>query len=134
MTTDNQSVSTRESQEMQTAEPTRDRQTFSPPADVFETGDSIVVVADVPGVSEDGLEITLEKNILTIHGQVNETEREGYQLVHGEYCQGDYERSFALSEGVDRDRIEATVSNGVVRLTLPKSMQAAARKIPVRAA
>lgn len=133
MTTDNQALQAPEPGQVGTAESTKDRQSFSPRADVFETGDHIVVVADMPGVGEKDVDITLEKNILTIQGRVNRPDREGYQLAYGEVCDGDYERSFALSDGVDRDGIEATVSNGVLRLTLPKSKEAAARKIKVSA-
>jgi len=96
--------------------------------------DSIVVIADVPGVSEGDIDITLEKNVLTIAAKVPARTREGYRLAYGEYSEGDYERSFALSEGVDRDRIEATVAHGVLRLVLPKAKELAARKIAVRSA
>lgn len=115
-------------------ERTRDRQVYSPRADVVEMSDSIVVIADMPGVSDKDVDITLEKNVLTITAKVTAPPREGYRLAYGEYPEGDYERSFALSEGVDREGIEATVSNGVLRLTLPKAKEAAARKIAVRSA
>ena len=111
----------------------REVEVRSPRADVIETGASIVVVADMAGVSDQDIEITLDKNILTIVGRRAAAERKGHRLAYSEYAEGDYERSFALSEGVDRDGIEATVSNGVLRLTLPKAKEAAARKIPVKA-
>jgi HSP20 family protein len=133
MTTDTNSLQTPQPGEVQAAECTPDRQTFSPRADIIETGDSVVVVADMPGVGEDDVDITLDKSTLTIRGRVNRAEPEGLGLTHREFVEGDYERSFALSDGVDRDGIEATVSNGIVRLTLPKSTAVAARKIQVRA-
>jgi HSP20 family molecular chaperone IbpA len=133
MAADNQELQNRAAEEPTSPERTREAQVFSPQADVFETGDSIVVVADMPGVSEADVDITLERNILTISGHHPSTQREGYRMIYGEFEEGDYERSFALSEGVDRDSIEATVSNGVLRLTLPKAKEAATRKIPVRA-
>ena len=133
MTTATQEIQKTEEQKVETVEPTRSREVFSPRADVLETGEAFVVVADVPGVSEESVDITLEKNVLTIKGGVDVPEREGFKLTYGEYRDGDYERSFALSEGVDRDGIEATVSEGVLRLVLPKSKEAAARKIPVKA-
>ena len=133
MTTTTQEIQKVEDQAVDNVENTRDREVFSPRADVLETGEAIVVVADMPGVVEDSVDITLEKNVLTIQGRVDAPEREGYKLTYGEYQDGDYERSFALSEGVDRDGIEATVKDGVLRLTLPKSKEAAARKIPVKA-
>ena len=114
-------------------ERTRERQVFSPRADVYETGEEIVVMADMPGVQEGSVDITLQKSVLTIQGKVETPTHEGYRLAYGEFEDGDYQRSFALSEGVDRDRIEATVSDGVLRLVLPKAKEAAARKIPVKA-
>jgi HSP20 family molecular chaperone IbpA len=115
------------------AERTRERQVFSPRADVYETGEEIVVMADMPGVREDSVDITLEKNVLTIQGKVEAPSREGFQRAYGEFEDGDYERSFALSEGVDRNSIKATVKDGVLRLALPKAKEVAARKIPVKA-
>lgn len=117
-----------------TPERTRDRQVYSPRADVVEMSDSIMIIADMPGATENDVDITLEQNVLTLTGKVHSPAREGYQMVYGEYSEGDYERSFALSEGVDREGIEATVSNGVLRLRLPKAKELAARKIPVRSA
>ena len=110
-----------------------ERQVFSPRADVYETGDEIVVMADMPGVLEDSVDITLEKNVLTIQGKVDTPSHAGYRLAYGEFEDGDYKRSFALSEGVNQDGIEATVRDGVLRLVLAKAKEAAARKIPVKA-
>ncbi|MFC1525942.1 Hsp20/alpha crystallin family protein [Candidatus Latescibacterota bacterium] len=114
-------------------ERTPERQVFSPRADVYETGNEIVVMADMPGVQEGSVDISLEKNVLTVQGKVEALPRVGYRLAYGEFDDGDYKRSFALSEGVDRDRIEATARDGVVRLVLTKAKEAAARKIPVKA-
>jgi len=114
-------------------ERTRDRQVFSPRTDVYETSEAIVVVADMPGVKEDSVELTLEKNVLTIQARVETPAREGYRLAYGEFAEGDYERSFALSEGVDQDKIEAAVKDGVLRLILPKAKETVARKIQVKA-
>jgi len=122
-----------EARPVEAAEQARTRQTYSPRADVFETGESIVVVADMPGVDEQSLDITLERNVLTIRGRNSGQEREGYRLTYAEFEPGDYERSFALPQETDRARIDAMVSNGVLQLTLPKSQEATARKITVKA-
>jgi HSP20 family protein len=105
---------------------------FTPRADIFETAESIVVVADMPGVDEGTVDITLEKNILTIDGRVEPVHPEGYRLSHREYEVGSYSRAFALSDEVAREGIQATVRSGVLRLTLPKAGPARARKIPVQ--
>lgn len=115
------------------AERTRDCQCFTPRADIYETEDTIVIVADVPGAGEDSIEITVEKNILTINAYVEPALPEGYSLAFAEYEVGDYQRSFRLSDEIDRSRIEATVKDGVLRLYLPKAAEAMARKISVKA-
>lgn len=131
MTTTTQEVQKVEDQAVESVENNRDREIFSPHADIYETGDEFVVVADMPGVVEDSVEITLEKNVLTFKGRAETLEREGFKLAYSECRDGDYERSFTLSDGIDRDGIEATVKDGILRLTLPKSKEAAARKIPI---
>lgn len=113
--------------------PVRSRRTFIPHVDIYSAGDEIVLVADMPGVDEQNVEVTLEKNLLTIHGRVVNHAPEGYKSVYSEYRIGDYERTFSLSDGVDRDKIEAVLTNGLMRLTLTKSESAKARKIAVRA-
>jgi HSP20 family protein len=113
-------------------ERTRERQCFVPKADIYESEREIVVVADIPGASQDSIEITLDKNVLTIDAFVDPEIPEGYSLAWGEYEIGDYQRSFRLSGEIDRDKIEATVANGELRLRLPKAEEAKAKKILVK--
>jgi HSP20 family protein len=110
------------------------RPTFLPPADIYETNNSIVVLTEMPGVSSDGIDISLERRVLTIHGRSAGSEHRGYQQVYSEYSDGDYERVFTLSENIDRDRIEATLKDGVLQLVLPKAEAAKARKIELKSA
>jgi HSP20 family molecular chaperone IbpA len=114
------------------AERTRDRVAFIPRVDIYETNEDIYVVADVPGVDENSVDITLEKDVLTIDGYVEPMEPEGYRLAYAEYRVGDYHRRFTLSNQIDRDKIEATVRDGVLRLHLPKATPTT-RKIAVKA-
>jgi HSP20 family molecular chaperone IbpA len=116
-----------------TAERTRDRPAFVPRADIYETGDVIVVVADMPGIDENSVDVTLENNVLTIAGYVEPEVPEGFDLAFAEYQVGDYQRAFTLSDEIDRDGIEATVKDGVLRLSLPKITEARKRKIAIRA-
>lgn len=118
--------------ELEGVERTRTRQVFVPKVDIYETDDKVILLADMPGVAEDSIDITLEKNILTINGYLEETGLEGHSLAYREYREGDYERTFALSDEVDRGKIEATLKNGVLKLTLPKAEEAKTRKITVR--
>jgi len=114
-------------------ERTRDCQCFVPRADIYEVDDQIVVVTDVPGASEASIEITVEKNVLTINAYVDLVKHEGYALTWAEYEVGDYQRSFRLSEEIDRNKIEATIKDGVLHLYMPKAKEAQARKISVKA-
>jgi HSP20 family protein len=125
-----------EKQEISTdgAERTRARKAYVPRADIFETNEAIVVVADMPGVDQNSLDITVEKNVLSINGFVEPVHPDNYSLVYAEYEEGDYQRRFTLSNEVDQDNIQATVKNGVLRLHLPKTGPAQAKKISVKAA
>lgn len=114
-------------------ERTRECRCFVPRADIYEVDDQIVIVADVPGANEKSVEVMLEKNVLTINAYVDPQEMEGYSLVFAEYEVGDYQRSFKLSDEIDRDKIQATIKDGVLRLYLPKAAAAQARKINVKA-
>ena len=107
------------------------RPVFVPPTDIYETKDSVIVLAEMPGVAPDGVDITLERRVLTIRGRSAATEHTGYQPVYTEFADGDYERVLTLSENIDRDRIEATLKDGVLHLVLPKAEVAKARKIEI---
>ena len=110
----------------------RVRRTLKPRIDLYEAGDDIVLLADMPGVNESDVEITLEKDRLTLRGAVAERAPEGYRAVYSEFCLGDYERSFVLSNEIDRDNIVASFTNGVLRHSLPKAEAAKTRKIAVQ--
>ena len=125
-------VTKRESETPEGTERTSTRAVFQPRVDIRETADAVWLLADMPGVDEASTDVTLEKNVLTIRGTVAPQRPEGYSLAWAEYDVGDYERSFTVSTDVDRDRIEASVRNGVVRIKLPKSKRAATQKIAVR--
>jgi len=114
-------------------ERTRPRKVYTPAVDILERKDEIVVTADMPGVDERSVDITLEKNVLSIAGTVELPSAGGHRPTLAEYGIGDYQRAFTLSGEVDRDRIQATVKNGVLRLVLPKAAAAKTRKIEVRA-
>ena len=115
-------------------ERTRDQKVFIPRADIYETNDALVVVADMPGVDEKSVDITLEKNVLTITGTVDFAQPDNYSLGYAEYEVGDYERSFTLSNTINFDKIEATMKNGVLQLHLPKAGPAKTKRISVKAA
>jgi HSP20 family molecular chaperone IbpA len=115
-------------------ERTRTRQVLVPRTDIYETQDNVVLLVDVPGIAADGVDITLEKRTLTIRGYAAEQGRQNYRLAYAEYGVGDYERVFTLSEDIDREHIEASQKNGVLRLVLPKATPAKARKVQLKIA
>ncbi|HET6490667.1 MAG TPA: Hsp20/alpha crystallin family protein [Syntrophales bacterium] len=115
-------------------ERTKSMKVFIPRVDICETKDAIVLLADMPGVDEKSIDITLEKNVLTLTGRVEPETHEGYVAAYTEYEAGDYERAFTLSDEINRDGIEASVKNGVLRLTLPKAEPVKLRKINVKSA
>ncbi len=115
------------------AEQTRPHKLYTPATDIYETQEQLVLLADMPGVKQDDVDITLEQNILTIYGHVDQSEFPGYSLTYAEYGMGSYRRRFALSNEIDREGIQASVKNGVLKLILPKSKHAMPRKIAVQA-
>jgi len=116
------------------AEKIRNVKTFVPRVDIYETKDSIFLIADMPGVDENTVDVELEKNILTITGKVEDGMLKNHTLIFSEYEVGDYERSFTLSDEIDREKINATVKQGVLRLELPKAEKIKPKKIAIKAA
>ena len=115
------------------AERTRAKPAFIPRVDIYETNDAVALIADMPGVDENSVDITLEKNVLTINGYVEPERLEGYSLAYAEYRVGDYQRSFNLSNEIDQENIEAKMKDGVLHLHLPKA-EPTTKKIAVQSA
>lgn len=126
------SVTKAQAQQPEAAERTRDRRVYLPPTDIYETGDAVTVIADMPGVTRDAVNIELEQNVLTIHGKSRDHLPEDDSPAYQEYGIGDFERTFRLSDEIDRDNIEARLVHGVLTLTLPKA-KPSRKKIEVKA-
>jgi HSP20 family protein len=105
---------------------------FSPPVDIIEQGDNIVLVADVPGLTRDQIELSVENRALTISGERAPLQTEGAAVFHTERGYGKFSRVFSLPATVDVERISAEYREGVLRVTLPKAEAAKPRKIDVR--
>ena len=117
--------------EAEGGERTREHPVFRAQADIYETDDGLMLVADLPGVSPDGLDITLDRRVLSIYGRVSDDAPSGYSPIYREYEIGDFERRFTLSGDFDADRIEAELRDGVLRLRIPKAPEPEAKKIKV---
>jgi HSP20 family protein len=106
--------------------------TFTPLIDIHEGPDGLILEADLPGAVEQELRIQLEDNVLTLHAKVDSPAPAEAKLLHEEFLPGDYQRSFILGDEVDRDRITAELTNGVLRLFLPKADRARTRRIEIK--
>ena len=126
-----------EKQEMETpegVEDTRTGRTYVPRIDIVELNDGIRLLADLPGVDENSLDIMLENDQLTLQGFVEYERPSGYDLAHVEYGIGNFRRVFKLSDQVDQDKITATIKHGVLQLDMPFATGPRTRKISVQAA
>ncbi len=103
------------------------------PMDAYITEDAIVIRADVPGVSPDELDITLEGDTLTIRGEIKREKVEDYKYVLLERPTGRFERTLNINTPIDADRVEASFKDGVLTLTIPKAEAVKPRQIAVKA-
>lgn len=107
---------------------------WAPPVSVEERGGEILLTAELPGMTEDSVEITLENNVLTISGEKRDERKEGepgakYHLVERGF--GSFRRSFTLPRTVSAEGITADFANGLLTVRLPKAEKALSRKIEV---
>lgn len=114
------------------AEQMRPGLTFTPAVDIFETDREITVLADMPGIKAKDLTIDVRDDVLSLASEVDPPEGTNEVDVLREYETGKYVRQFNLSEVIDQSKIEADLTDGVLRLTLPKVEPATPRKIKVK--
>ncbi len=103
-----------------------------PATDIYENDNEYILTLEMPGISKHDIEITLENDYLEILGKAGNPELEGYRVVEREFHLGDYFRRFQVSNLIEKDKIDAKIEYGVLRLTLPKSEQVKPRKIEVK--
>lgn len=107
-----------------------DERVIVPPADIYETDTEYVVSADMPGVTRDTLDITLDKGQISINGKAAKDESAG-ELKYGEYAPYNFSRTFSIGSEVNGEAITASLSDGVVVITLPKKEEVKPKKIEV---
>ena len=112
-------------------EPVQQRNWQAPPFDIYENKEELLLIADLPGVTTDHLEIHMDKNELTIEGLRTVVKHEHVLAQESEVC--DYRRAFVVPHGIDEEKIKAETKYGVIRLHLPKSKAAKPRQIQVKA-
>jgi HSP20 family protein len=124
-------VPTTQNKPLSTREETRSEERYvTPPVDIYENGDDLVVTADLPGVAKENLDVRVENNLLTMRGKPSHWA--AGDPIYREYELVSYFRQFELNEKVDQSRISAELQHGVLTLRLPKAQEAKPRKIEVR--
>jgi HSP20 family protein len=101
------------------------------PIDAYRRGDEFVVEFDLPGVDPGSIDLTVEKNVLTVHAERRRTEVDGVELLVGERPHGTFSRQLFLGEGLDTERIDASYADGVLTLRLPVAEKAKPRRVPI---
>lgn len=130
--TDQTSLQVQEKKEL----PTKEEQTipakfYLPYTDIYETGESLVVTMEMPGVEKEQIDVRLEKDVLLVEGRIDFSKYENLKPLYTEYNIGHYRRSFTISKEINREHISAKINDGVLTLELPKVKEAAARTIAV---
>jgi HSP20 family protein len=105
----------------------------SMPMDAYREGDNFIVEFDLPGVDPGSIDLTVEKNALTVRAQRSWEPKEGQEVLISERPQGTFSRQLFLGEGLDADKIQASYNSGVLRLTIPVAEQAKPRKVQITA-
>lgn len=124
-----QSVSTPKPGDLQGSQQSS-RLTFSPHVDVYDSGETVTLCADLPGAQPDEIDIQYEDGVLRLHAPVQPRELPG-RMLRQEYGIGDYRRSFRIGEGFDPSQISAEARNGVLRIHVPRLAATRPRKIAV---
>jgi len=129
----NQSIAVRAKQEVEqsSGEPIRSGRYFTPAVDIHSSETQITLVADMPGVTKDNLDLDLREGILTVVGRVNDVP-EQHRPLQREYEVGGYMRRFTVGEDIELSSITATLKDGVLTVVLPKTKEAQPRKIAVQ--
>jgi len=128
-----QDINTKTQSNASGIERTKDSTTYIPRVDIYEADETLYILADMPGADESSVNITLEKDILTIEAGVDESIYSNLNPVYLEYGTGDYRRQFTLGNEIDRDKIEASIKNGVLKITFPKAEPLKTKKIAIQA-
>jgi len=109
---------------------------WSPAIDVLDRKDEMVLQADLPGLTEKDIEITVQDGVLTVRGQRKEEKetKEGEEYYCCERWSGSFSRTLTLPPGINADKVSASFKNGVLEVHLPKAKEAEGKKIEIKAA
>ncbi len=107
------------------------RSPVSMPMDAYREGDAVHIWIDIPGVNGDDLDLTVEKNALTVTANRSWEPSESMQVLAGERAQGTFSRSISLGDNLDAEGLEASYEDGVLHVTIPMAEQAKPRKVEI---
>lgn len=127
-----QELQTQQKRELQPKqESTAPARVFVPITDIYETERGLTLLMEMPGVDKANVEVDVNEGVLTVQGRVDFTKYEELKPVYTEYNIGNYRRAFSISNKIDQERISAEMTDGVLKLTLPKAKEAAPRRIAI---
>ena len=105
---------------------------WAPAVDIHDTKDALVVTADIPGLTKDQIDVSVDNNVLTIKGEKREEKEEKKkEMVRSERFYGSFQRSFTLPVGIDQTKVNAAYKDGVLEVSIPKKEEAKANQIKV---
>jgi HSP20 family protein len=104
------------------------------PIDAYRQGDEFIVEFDLPGVDAASIELTVEKNVLTVHAERRRGASDGVEMLVGERPYGTFSRQLFLGESLDTDALAANYADGVLSLRVPVAEKAKPRRVPINAA
>ncbi len=116
----------------QKGEATKSEKYYIPAVDIFESDREVTVIAEMPGVTAETIDVSLEDDVLTIRGRREDVQTTGGRILLREYESGNYQRRFTVAETIAQENIRASVNNGMLRVVLPKAEPARPRKIEVQ--
>jgi HSP20 family protein len=110
------------------------RPVLRPAVDILENRDEILLIADMPGLTSDAIQLDLDGETLTLRGRRPDPIPEGVRLLAGQRADFEYKRAFQLPEAIDRDRIAASYKDGVLEVRLPRHERTRPRRIAIETA
>jgi HSP20 family molecular chaperone IbpA len=110
------------------------KESMIPPVDIYEDNDEVTLFADLPGVSKDSLEVQIDKDVLKIFGKRTLAKETDVVNRYEEIPQKDFYRAFTIGEEIDREKITATMNQGVLKLVLPKCERTKPKRIDIKVA
>lgn len=118
----------------QSGESTKPEKYYVPAVDIYESEEAVTVVAEMPGVGREGIEIDLEDSVLTLKGAMRAEEPSDMRVLLREYEPGHYLRRFTVAETIDQQNISAALTDGLLTVVLPKATPARPKRIEVQVA